>query len=89
MRGGFKIGDDVSWNSEAGRVSGTIRRKIGTPITFKGYTVHASKKAPQYLIESNKTGHLAMHKGSALRKIHGPAVARATPRRSRKRSKGF
>jgi hypothetical protein len=65
----FKIGDRVSWNSEAGRVSGIIRKKISAPIKFKGYTVRASKEAPQYLIESDKTDHLAMHKGSALRKI--------------------
>lgn len=53
--GAFKIGDHVSWNSEAGRVSGIIRRKISAPIQFKGYTVHASREEPQYLIESGKT----------------------------------
>jgi hypothetical protein len=37
----FKVGDHVSWNSEAGRVRGTIRRKITKPITFKGYRVRA------------------------------------------------
>lgn len=89
MRGAFKIGDHVSWNSEAGRVSGIIRRKISAPIEFKGYTVHASREEPQYLIESDKTDHLAMHKGAALRKIRGPAGARATPRRrGRRRGKG-
>jgi hypothetical protein len=36
---------------------------------FKTYTVHASKEEPQYLIKSDKTDHLAMHKGSALTKI--------------------
>ena len=81
----FKIGDHVSWNSEAGRVRGTIRRKITTPITFKGYTVRASKATPQYLIESDKTDHLAVHKGSALRKIGGPAGTRATSRSRRTR----
>ena len=65
----FKIGDHVEWNSEAGRVRGTIREKHISEITFKGYTVHASKEEPQYLIKSDKTDHLAMHKGSALRKI--------------------
>lgn len=85
---GFKIGDYVSWNSEAGRVSGIIRKKISAPINFKGYTVHASKEAPQYLIESDKTDHLAMHKGTALRKIRGPAPTRATSRRGRSKSGG-
>jgi hypothetical protein len=69
MKRGFKVGDQVSWNSEAGRVSGTIQKKVTSEITFKGYTVHASKEEPQYLIKSNKTDHLAMHKGSALKKI--------------------
>jgi hypothetical protein len=65
----FKAGDHVEWNSEAGRVKGIIKEKVVSEITFKGYTVHASAEEPQYLIESEKTGHLAMHKGEALRKI--------------------
>ena len=65
----FKVGDHVEWNSEAGRVRGTIQRKVTTEITFKGYTVHASRAEPQYLIKSDKTDHLAMHKGSALIKV--------------------
>ena len=85
MRGEFKTGDHVSWNSEAGRVSGIIRKTISAPIEFKGYTVRASREEPQYLIESDKTDHLAVHKGPALRKIRGPAAARATSRRRRSR----
>ena len=63
----FKIGDHVEWNSEAGRVRGTIKKKHTSEVMFKGYTVHASKAEPQYLIKSDTTDHLAMHKGSALR----------------------
>jgi hypothetical protein len=81
----FRIGDHVSWNSEAGRVSGIIRRKISAPIEFKGYTVHASRAEPQYLIASDKTDHLAMHKGSALRKLRSSPRARAGSRRRRGR----
>ncbi len=62
----FTAGDHAEWNSEAGRVRGTIEKKITSKITFKGYTVHASKEAPQYRIKSDKTDHVAMHKGSAL-----------------------
>ena len=65
----FKVGDHVEWNSEAGRVRGTIKKKHTSEITFKGYKVHASKEEPQYLIKSDKTDHLAMHKRSALRRI--------------------
>ena len=69
MKASFKVGDHVSWNSEAGRVRGTIKRKVTAPTSFRGYTVRASKDEPQYMIKSDKTDHLAMHKGSALRKL--------------------
>ncbi|CDZ79453.1 MULTISPECIES: DUF2945 domain-containing protein [Legionella] len=69
MKKEFKIGDHVEWNSEAGRVRGTIKKIITSEIKFKNYTVHASKEEPQYLIQSDKTDHMAMHKGSALQKI--------------------
>ncbi len=65
----FKVGEHVEWNSEAGRVRGTITKKHTSEITFKGYTVHASKEEPQYEIQSDTTDHLPMHKGSALTKI--------------------
>ena len=69
MTESFKVGDHVSWNSEAGRVQGTIKEKIISEITFKGYKVHASEEYPQYLIDSDTTDHQAMHNGSALQKI--------------------
>jgi hypothetical protein len=65
----FERGDHVSWNSEAGRVAGRIVRVVTSEIQFKGYTVHASADEPQYEIKSDKTDHIAMHKGSALRKL--------------------
>ena len=65
----FKVGDRVAWNSEAGRVTGVIQKRITSEITFKGYRRHASKQEPQYFIKSDKTDHIAIHKGSALRKI--------------------
>jgi hypothetical protein len=65
----FKRGDHVEWNSEAGRVRGTIQKKVTREIVFKGYRRHASKDEPQYIIKSDKTDHLAIHKGSALKKV--------------------
>ena len=64
----FKVGDRVTWNSEAGRVAGTIIQVHTSNVDFKGYTHHASEEDPQYEIKSNKTDHIALHKGSALRK---------------------
>jgi hypothetical protein len=65
----FRIGDHVSWNSEAGRVRGRITRVVTSKIKFKGYTVQASADEPQYEIKSDTTDHIAMHRGSALRKL--------------------
>ena len=65
----FKTGDRVSWNSEAGRVTGVIQQKITSETVFKGYTRHATKEEPQYFIKSEKTDHIAVHKGSALTKL--------------------
>ena len=64
----FKRGDHVSWNSEAGRVRGRIVRVHTKDVNYKGYVHHASKDDPQYEIKSDRTEHIAMHKGSALHK---------------------
>ena len=69
MKKNFKVGGHVGWNSEAGHACGTIKKKITSAIKFKTYTVRASKDEPQYLIQSDTTAHLAMHKGSALTKL--------------------
>ena len=71
MASNFKRGDHVEWNSEAGRVRGTIQKKVTSEIAFKGYKHHATKEEPQYIIKSDKTNHVAIHKGSALKKIKG------------------
>lgn len=62
----FKPGDHVRWNSEAGWVGGTIVARHTRDFTFKGYTHHASPEQPQYEIKSDKSDHIAAHKGSAL-----------------------
>ncbi|SDC11104.1 hypervirulence associated TUDOR domain-containing protein [Niabella drilacis] len=62
----FKVGDEVSWNSEAGRVSGTIIKVHTKDFSYKGYTHHATAEDPQYEIRSSKSDHIAAHKGAAL-----------------------
>lgn len=64
----FKVGDHVTWNSEAGHVSGTIVKIHTADFNYKGHTHHATKDDPQYEIKSDKTNHIAAHKSSALRK---------------------
>jgi len=65
----FKRGDHVEFNSEAGTVRGVITEKVVSDVRFKGYVHHASKAAPQYFIKSDKTDHIAIHKGAALRRL--------------------
>ena len=65
----FRVGSRVCWNSEAGRVSGKIIKVHSRNFTHKGYLRHASKDDPQYEIKSDKTDHVAMHKGNALRRV--------------------
>jgi Hypervirulence associated proteins TUDOR domain len=71
MKNKFKVGDHVAWNSEAGRASGTIIKVHIKDVDYKGYTHHASQDEPQYEIKSDKTDHVAMHKGTALRRMKG------------------
>jgi hypothetical protein len=70
MTSRLKVGDHVTWNSEAGRVSGRIVKVHTRDVDYKGHARHASPDEPQYEIRSDKTDHVAMHKGSALRKIN-------------------
>lgn len=72
----FKVGDHVTWNSEAGHVSGKIIKVHDHDVEWKGYTHHASPDAPQYEIKSDKTDHIAMHKGSALTKVDDGGTGR-------------
>jgi Hypervirulence associated proteins TUDOR domain len=57
----------MEWNSEAGRVRGIITKKLVSDVRFKKYIHHASKDEPEYLIKSDKTDHIAVHKGRALK----------------------
>jgi len=50
-------------------VRGKVIKKLTSNVTIKGYTHHASKNNPQYMIRSEKTDHIAVHKGSALQHI--------------------
>ena len=69
MAGTFKVGDHVRWNSEAGWVSGHVIKVHTRDFDYKGYTHHATPDSPQYEIRSDKTDHIAAHKGGALTRI--------------------
>ena len=50
-------------------MSGRIIRIHTHDTLYKGHPRHASKEEPQYEIQSDKTDHIAMHKGAVLHKI--------------------
>lgn len=66
----FKVGDHVRWNSEAGFVSGKIIKVHTRDFNYKGYVHHATAEEPQYEIKSDRTDHIAAHKGRTLKKIN-------------------
>jgi hypothetical protein len=63
-----KKGDHVTWNSDVGKVTGTVQKKLTTKTSVKKHVVKASKENPQYLVKSDKTGKLAAHKSAAMKK---------------------
>jgi len=69
MRTKFRIGDHVGWNSEAGHVSGTIIKVHVRDFDYKGHVHRATAEDPQYEIKSDKTDHIAAHRGAVLSKI--------------------
>jgi hypothetical protein len=69
MKKKLKIGDHVSWHSEAGRVTGTIVKVHTKDFDYKGYVHHATKDDPQFEIKSDKSDHIAAHKGEALTRL--------------------
>lgn len=69
MANDLQVGDHVEWNTAQGQTTGTIKRKLTSPIDIKGHHVAASADDPQYLVETDATGKEAAHKPAALRKI--------------------
>ena len=78
----LKVGDLVAWNSEAGRVAGTIIRVHTSDCEWKGYIHHASPAAPQYEIKSSKTDHIAIHLGGALSRPRGKTTPKSAAGRT-------
>lgn len=70
MSASFKVGDAVRWNSEAGEIQGTVVKVHTRDTEFMGRHRPASQDSPQYEVKSDKTGHLAMHHGEALKRVN-------------------
>ncbi|HEY6940504.1 DUF2945 domain-containing protein [Dokdonella sp.] len=69
MKKTFKVGDHVRWNSESGHVAGTIIAVHVRDFDYKGHRHHASVDDPQYEIRSDRTNHVAAHRGRVLEHV--------------------
>jgi len=65
----IKAGDKVSWNSAQGKVVGTVKKKLTSPMNIKTHHVAASPDNPQLLVESAGSGKVAAHKPDAVKRV--------------------
>ena len=65
----FSTGDRVSWNTSQGRTRGHVVERKTSDFEFAGQHFTATSAEPAFIVESEKTGASAAHKGSALRKL--------------------
>lgn len=61
------VNDRVSWNTSQGRTRGRVVERRTADFTFDAQHFTASADEPAFIVESEKTGARAAHKGSALR----------------------
>jgi hypothetical protein len=62
----LKTGDRVAWQSSGG---GSVERKLTSSAKIKGHEVAAAHDNPEFLVRSDKSGKVAAHKPSALRRV--------------------
>jgi hypothetical protein len=65
----LKAGDRVAWRSSGGGSVGRVERELTAPGKIKGHEVAASENNPEFLVRSDKSGKVAAHKPSALRRV--------------------
>lgn len=63
------VGDRVSWNTSQGRTRGTVVERKTRDFTFADQKFSASADEPKFIVESEKSGDRAAHRGEALRKL--------------------
>ncbi len=64
----LKAGDKVAWNTSQGETHGDVVKTLTKPIRIKAHKVASSKASPEVLVKSAKSGDLAAHKPSALKR---------------------
>jgi hypothetical protein len=65
----LKTGDKVAWASSGGKSVGDVERKLTSPSKIKGHEIAASENNPEFLVRSDRSGKVAAHKPSALRRV--------------------
>ncbi|MBV8794134.1 MAG: DUF2945 domain-containing protein [Hyphomicrobiales bacterium] len=65
----LKAGDKVAWRSSGGGSVGRVESTLTSPGKIKSHEVAASPDNPEYLVRSEKSGKMAAHKPSALRRV--------------------
>jgi hypothetical protein len=65
----LKTGDRVAWQSSGGGSVGRVEQKLTSAAKIKGHEVAASENNPEFLVRSEKSGKVAAHKPSALRRV--------------------
>ena len=58
----LKPGDRVQWNTPQGKTTGRVKKKLTSAKKIKGHVAKASKKNPEYLVQSERSGKQAAHK---------------------------
>jgi len=69
MASDFTKGDRVSWNTSQGRTRGVVVERKTRDFEFADQHFTASSDEPAFIVESDKSGDRAAHKGAALRKL--------------------
>ena len=64
-----KTGEKVAWRSSGGGSDGRVERKLTSPGTIKGHEIAASESNPEFMVRSDKSGKVAAHKPSALKRV--------------------
>jgi Hypervirulence associated proteins TUDOR domain len=73
MADNLKKGDKAELGTPQGKTTGTVKEKVTGEKRVankgqKGTRVKGSKDDPRYVVESEKSGKRAAHKGDALKK---------------------
>ena len=69
MAESLKVGDRVSWGTPQGRTQGKVVERKTADFQLAGQRFTASQDEPVFVVESEKTGAHAAHKGGALRRL--------------------